>query len=311
MFNLSDQFSLSSNLVLYFSSSSCPLVADTHSYLQLLASVISKLTANKQPSGLTCDRILSLLSLWCAAFAETMMLNQLLSSLNLNEMFSSRVQTGGTSEREYNKLKTESLSSLLAILTSCQPSGAGTKQASLQQTVLIVLHFGLLSCRELSQVDKRDIDISSRSRNQTPVCLLAILSWFRKCLVQDHVLQDRLVTENPTSEIKLLVQLYQTGPSDNLTAVLHHVEHYKRVENSRLAVTRELNMVCLVLLAAAQRSKRKGIEEGFHRPAVCQLICQEPYGDVLTKGLETVILPLLPNPCTEIKEEIYHQDEGE
>lgn len=249
--------------------------------------------------------------MWCAAFDETMMLNQLLSSLNLNEMLSSGVQTGATSEREYNKLKTESLSSLLAILTSWQPSGAGTKQASLQQTVLIVLHFGLLSCRQLSQINKRDIDISLRSRNQTPVCLFAILSWFRKCLVQDHVFQDRLVTENPTSEIKLLVQLYQTGPSDNLSSILQHVEHYKRRENSRFAVTRELNTICLVLLAAAQRSKRKGIDEGVHQPAVRQLISQEPYGDVVTKGLETVILPLLPSPCRDVEEESYHQDEGE
>ena len=240
-----------------------------------------------------------------------MMLNRLLSSLNLNEMFGSDVQTGATSEGDYNKLKTQSLSSLLAILLSWQPSGAGTNQASLQQTVLFVWHFGLMCCRELSQVNKLDIDIPSSSTNQTPICLFALLSWYRKCLVQDCALQDRLVTENPASEVNLLVQLYQIVPSSNETAALQHVEHYKRAENSRLAVTRELNMICLVLLAAAQRFKRKGFEEGLLQPAVCQIICQEPYGDVITKGLETAILPLLPNPCRDLGVESYHQDEGE
>ena len=239
-----------------------------------------------------------------------MMLNQLLSSLNLNEMLrSKKVQTGAVSEREYNRLKTESLSSLLAFLTSWQPSGAGTNQASLQQIVLLVWHFGLMCCRELSRVNKLDFDIPSSSRNQTPVRLIALLTWFRVCLVQDRALQDRLVTGNHASEVKRLVQLYQTGPSNNATAILQHVEYYKRVENSRLAVTRELNMICLVLLAAAQRFKRKSIEEGLLQPAVYQLISQEPYGDVITKGLETVILPLLPDPCKDLEEESYHEGE--
>jgi len=284
-------------------------VADTFSYLQLLESVISYLAANEQLSGLSCDRILSLLGLWCVAFDETLTLNQLLSSLNLNEILSSDVQTGATSERDYSKLKTESLSSLLAILTSWQPSGAGTNQASLQQTVLLVWHFGLMCCRELCQANKLDIDIPSNSRYQTPVCLVKLLCWFRKCLVQDRALQDRLVTENTASEIRLLVQLYQTDPSNNPTAVLH-VEHFKGVENSRCAVTRELNMICLVLLAAAQRGKRNGIEEGLLLPAVCYLISQEPYSDVITKGLEAVILPLLPDPCKDSQEESYRKNEG-
>ena len=315
MFNLSVQFSSSSNRKLYFTSRSCPVVADTHSYLQLLASVSSYLTANKQPSGLSCDRILSLLGLWCAAFDETMMLNQLLSSLNLNEMLrSKKVQTGTVSEREYNKLKTESLSSLLAFLTSWQPSGAGTNQASLQQIVLLVWHFGLMCCCELSRVNKLDFDIPSSSSNQTPVCLISLLSWFRICLVQDRALQDRLVTGKRASEVKRLVQLYQSraalpGPSNNATAILQHAEYYKRVENSRLAVTRELNMICLVLLVAAQRSRRKDIEEGLLQPAVYQLISQEPYNDVISKGLETVIFPLLRDPSQDLEEESYHEGE--
>lgn len=249
--------------------------------------------------------------MWCGVFDETMMLNQLLSSYNLNEMLSSNVQTGATSEHNYNKLKTESLSSLLAILTSWQPSGAGTNQASLQQIVLLVWHFELMHCRYLSLFNKLDIDCPSNSGNQTPVCVLALLRWFRKCLVQDRALQDRLVTEGHASEVKLLMQLYQAGPSNKATTTLQHVEHYKRVENSRLAVTRELSMICLVLLAAAQRGKRKDIEEGLLQPAVCQLISQEAYGEVITKGLETVILPLLPDPCRDWEEESYRQDEGE
>ena len=310
MIDLSIHFSSSSNIdsILYFTSRSCPIVADTYSYLQLLASVIGYLAANEQLSGLSCERILSLLGLWCAAFDETLTVNQLLSSLNLIEILRSDVQTGAT-ERDYSKLKTESLSSLSAILTSWLPSDAGTNQASLQQTVLLVWHFGLVCCRGLSQVNKIDIDIPSSGRNQTPVSLVTLLSWFRKCLVQDRTLQDRLVTENPTSEVKLLVQLYQTGPSNNATAVLHE-EHFKRVKNSHCAVTKELNMICLVLLAAVQRGKRKGIEEGL-QPAVCRLISQEPYGDVITKGLEAVILPLLPNPCKDLEEENYRKDEGE
>ena len=238
------------------------------------------------------------------------MLNQLLSSLSLNETLSSNVQVAATSERDYNKTKTESLSSLLAILTSWQPSGARTNQASLQQTVLLVWHFGLMHCRDFSLANKLDIDCPSNSGNQTPVCLLALLRWFRKCLVQDRALQDCLVTESHASEVKRLLQLYQTGPSNKANATLQHMEHYKRVENSRLAVTRELNMICLVLFAAAQHGKRKGIEEGLLQSAVYQLISQKPYGDIITKGLETVILPLLPDPCRDLEEESYHRDEG-
>ena len=276
----------------------------------MLASIITYLAANEQPSGLSCDRILSLLGLWCAALDETIMLNQLLSSLNLTKIMSSDVQTGATSEPDYDKLKTQSLSSLLAILTSWQPLGAGTNQASLQQTVLLVWHFGLMCCRELSKVNKLEIACPSSSANQTPVCLVTLLSWFRKCLVQDRTLQDRLLTGNPTSEIKLLVQLYQTGPSNNATAVLH-AEHFKSVESSRLAVARELNLICLVLLAAVQRDKRTGIRECLLQPAVCYLSSQGPYDDIITKALETVILPVLPDPCKDLEEETYHQEEGE
>ena len=275
----------------------------------MLASIITYLAANEQPSGLSCDRILSLLGLWCAAFDETLLLNQLLSSLKLNEVLSSDVQTGATSECEYNKLKIQSLSSLLAILTSWQPSGVGTDQVSLQQAVLLVWHFGLICSREFSQVNNVEIACPSSRGNQTPVCLFTLLSWFRKCLVQDRGLQDRLVTENPTSEIKLLVQLYQTGPSNSATAVLH-VEHFKRAENSRLAIAMELNVICLVLLAAVQRDKRKGIKEVSLQPAVYNLISREPYGDIITKGLETVILPVLPDPCKDLEEKGCHQDEG-
>ncbi|KAJ7389929.1 hypothetical protein OS493_028395 [Desmophyllum pertusum] len=115
---------------------SSPGASDTYKYLQLLASIIPYLAANEQPSGLSCDRILSLLCLWCAAFEETVVLSQLLSPLNLNEMLSSAGQTyAPRTDCEYIKLKTESLSSLLALLASWQPSGVGTNQTSLQQIV--------------------------------------------------------------------------------------------------------------------------------------------------------------------------------
>ncbi len=286
-------------------------MTDSCSYFKLLASVITYLAANEQPFGLSCDRILSLLGLWCAAFDETLILNQLLSSLNLNEMLNSNLKTGSPSEPEYTRLKTESLCSLLEILTSWQPSGTETNQTSFQQTVLVVLHFGLMCCRDSSFLNKLDIDWPSSSESQTPVCLLALLRWFKKCLVKDLALQDQLVTESSSSEVKLLLQLHQVGPSNMATGSLQHTEHDKRVENCYFAITRELNIICLVLLAAAQRVKREGDEKGSLQPAVCQLISKEPYVEVITKGLEKVILPLLPDPCRHLKEESCYQDQGE
>lgn len=287
-------------------------MTDSCSYLKLLASVITYLAANEQPPGLSCDRILSLLSLWCVAFDETVILNQLLSSLNLNEMLSGNVKSGSPSEPEYTRLKTESLCSLLEILTSWQPSGAATNQTSFQQTVLVVWHFGVMCCRDSSLVNtKLNIDCPSSREGQTPICLLALLRWFKKCLVKDRALQDHLVTESPASEVKRLLQLYHFSLSNKATGSQQHTAHDKRVENSRFAVTRELNIICLVLLAAAQRVKREGEGKGSLQPAVCWLISKEPYVEVIAKGLEKVIFPLLPDPCSDLKEESCYQDQGE
>ena len=269
--------------------------------------MIAYLATNEQPSGLSCDRILSLLGLWCAAFEETVILNQLLSSLNMDEMPSRSVQTDALSEPEYTKLKTNGLSSLLTVLTLWQPSGAGTNLTSFQQTVLVVWHFGLVCCRDLSLANKLNIECQGSGESQTSVCLLALLRWVRKCLVKDRALQKRLVTESPASEVKLLLRLYQISPSNEASGSLQHSGHGKRVETSCFAVLRELNIICLVLLAAAQRVLREGDDNGSLQPAVCQLISKEPYVEVITIGLEKVILPLLPDPCRDVKESYQEQ----
>ena len=238
-----------------------------------------------------------------------MVLSQLLSPLNLNEMLSSAGQTyAPRTDCEYIKLKTESLSSLLALLASWQPSGVGTNQTSLQQIVLVVWHFGLICCRDdSSMINKLDNDCPPRRERQSPVCLLSLLRWFRKCLVKDRALQDHLVTESPASELKLLLQLYQVSLRSNMATDSHSLQHIElktRVhKNYRLAIIRELNMMCLVLVAAAQRVKRQGDEEGSLQETAPCLISQKPYVEVISKGLETVILPLLPNPSTDMEEE--------
>ena len=250
---------------------------------------------------------MSVLGLWCAAFDETVILNQLLSSLNMDKMLSTNVQTDIPSEPEYIKLKIESLSSLLAVLTSWQPSVAATNQTSFY---LVVWRFGLMCCRDSSLLNKLKTDCQSNSEGLTPVGLLAFLRWFRRCLVEDRALQDRLLTESSSLEVKLLLQLYQFSMSNKATGSLQHTEDDKRIANCSFAVTRELNMICLVLLAAAQRVKREGDTKGSLQPAVCQLVFQEPYVDVITKGLEEVVLPLLPDPCRDFKEESCLQDQG-
>ena len=285
----------------------CPSASDASSYLQLLASIITYLSVNEQPTGLSGDRILSLLCLWCATFHETVMLNQLLSSVNLSAMPGSAGQTDGApSELEYAKLKTQSLSSLLAVLLSWEPSGINTSQ-----TVLVIWHFGLIQFRSTSLNKVMDIESPSRHEDQTPICFFSLLRWFRKCLVKDRALQDLLVTENPASEVKLLLQLYQLGPPKNTIGLVRDGDLCRDVQKSfRLTVIREVNMICLVLLAAVQRAKREGnFKEGVLQPAVYQLISTEPYVEIITKGLEVVIFPLLPDPCRDL-EESSCQDQG-
>lgn len=250
---------------------------------------------------------MSLLGLWCAAFDETVILNQLLSSLNMDEILSTNVQTDIPSEPEYIKLKIESLSSLLAVLTSWQPSVAATNQTSFY---LVVWRFGLMCCRDSPLINKLKIDCQPNSEGLIPVRLLAFLRWFRKCLVEDRALQDRLVTESSSFEVNLLLQLHQLSLSNKATGLSQHSEYDKCIANCSFVVTRELNMICLVLLAAAQRVNREDDTKGSLQPAVCQLIFQEPYVDVITKGLEKVVLPLLPDPCRDFKEESCLQDQG-
>ena len=285
----------------------CPSASDACSYLQLLASIITYLSANKQPTGLSCDRILSLLCLWCATFHETVMLNQLLSSVNLSAPPGSAGQTDGApSEHEYAKLKTEGLSSLLAVPLSWEPA-SGIKTS---QTVLVVWHFGLIQFRSTSLNKVIDIESPSRGEGQTPICLISLLRWFRKCLVKDRALQDLLVTENPVSEVKLLVQLYRLCPPRNTIGLVRDGDLCRDVQKSfRLTVMREVNMICLGLLAAVQRAKREGNFKGVLQPAVYQLISTEPYVEIITKGLEAVVLPLLPDPCRDL-EESYQEDRG-
>lgn len=66
-------------------------------------------------------------------------------------------------------------------------------------------------------------------------------------------------------------------------------------------------MICLVLLAAVQRLKRLN---DTPESVVCQLISREPYAECITRGLEKVVFPLLPDPRNDFEEESC-EDQGE
>ena len=280
-----------------------PGARDTCSFIELLASITSHLTTNKQHSGLSRDRTLSLLHLWCAVFDETCALNQLLSSLNLKEIC--RTDVPPCTDGDYSNLKTISLSSLLSILTTWEPSSS----TGANQTILLVWRFGLL-CSNASSMHNTLANYRLQStESQTPVPLLSLLRWFRKCLVRNRALQDRLVTESPALEIKAILRLYQVGLSSERTALLKHSEDRGFRTKFCFAVIRELNMICLVLFAAVRRIQQESDRLSSHRTGVFQLISQEPYADCITNGLEKGILPMFSDPSKDLEEAII-QDQG-
>ena len=280
-----------------------PGARDTCSFLELLASITSYLTTNNQDFGLSRDRILSLLRLWCAAFDETCAVNQLLSSFSLKEIC--RLDAPLDTDGDYSNLKADSLSSLLSILTTWEPSSS----AGAEQTILLVWRFGL-SCSDKSSVHNTLGSYRLQSNEiQTSVPFLSILRWFRKCLVRNCALQDRLVTESSALEIKVILRLYQFGLSSERTALLKHKEDRGSRMKFRFAVLRELNMICLVLFAAVRRIQRESDTLTSPQTGVFQLISQEPYADCITNGLEKVILPLLSDPSRNLEEAVF-QDQG-
>lgn len=276
-----------------FNFRSQPLARDTSGFFELLATVTSYLKANQQQSGLSRDRIVSLLHLWYAAFNETCTLNQLLS-LSINK--GSSIDTQPSADCNDSKMKTDSLYSLLSILTTWEPSlSPGT-----DEIVLLVWRFGL-SWRYKSSMDDTLGNCCLRGdESQIPIPLLSLLRWFRKCLVRNRSLQNRLVTESPTVEIKVILQIYQTGLASGKTGLLEHWGHRASQINVRFSVIRELNMICLILFAAVQRTKHDN-RLALPQPAICQLMSQEPYAALITKGLQDVLLPLLPNPSSEFE----------
>ena len=278
-----------------------PGARDTCSFLELLASITFYLTTNKQHSGLSRDRILCLLHLWCAAFDETCAMNQLLSSLSLKKIC--RLDAPPDTDGDYRNLKADSLSFLKSILTTWEPSSI----AGADETILLVWRFGL-SCSQKSSVHNTLGNYCPQSNEiQTPVPLLSLLRWFRKCLVRNRTLQDRLVTESPAQEIKAILRLYQFGLSRARTALLKHREDRGSQMKFRFAVLRELNMICLVLFAAVRRIQQETLSSP--QTGVFQLISQEPYADCITNGLEKVILPLLSDPSRNLEEAVF-QDQG-
>ena len=285
-----------------FNFRSQPLARDTSGFFELLAAVTSYLKANQQQSGLSRDRIVSLLHLWYAAFDETCALNQLLSSLSIDK--GSSIDTQPCADCNDSKMKTDSLYSLLSILTTWEPA----LSSETDESVLLVWRFGL-SWRHKSSMDNTLGNCCRRGEeSQIPISLLSLLRWFRKCLVRNRTLQNHLVTESPTVEIKVILQIYQAGLASAKTGLLEHWGHRGSQINVRFSVIRELNIICLILFAALQRSKH-GNGLPLPQPAVCQLISQEPYAALITKGLQEVLLPLLPNPSSEF-EDVSFQGQG-
>lgn len=280
-----------------------PGARDTCSFLELLASITFYLKTNKQHSGLSRDRILSLLHLWCAAFDETCAVNQLLSSLSLKEIC--RPEAPPDTDGDYSNLRTDSLSFLLSILTTWEPSSS----AGANETIFPVWRFGL-SFTDKSSVHNTLGNYRLQSNEiQTPVPLLSLLRWFRKCLVRNRALQDRLVIESPALEIKAILRLYQFGLSSARTTLLNHREDGGSRIKLRFAVIRELNMICLVLFVAVRRIQQESDTLSSPQTGVFQLISQEPYAVCITNGLEKVILPLLSDPSRNLEEAVF-QDQG-
>lgn len=268
----------------------------TCTYLELLASITNYLATTEQSFGLSRDRVVSLLCLWSASFDETMFLNQLLSSLKFSQGWdSSSSKNSPRADSDYRKAKTDSLSSLLTILTKWKPSpGEGGNQ-----TVLLVWWFGL-ACSAKSYIDQETNNVCFQSgNNDTEHRLLSLLRWFRKCVLRDRELQDHLI-HNPTTGKTLILQLYHVVLSHNKAGLLQNAEG-RRIFSYELI--NEVNVICLVLFAAVQRILKQKTERlTSSQPAIFQLVSQEPYSNIINEGLEKVILRLLPDPRGEMEQ---------
>lgn len=268
----------------------------TSTYLELLASITNYLATTEQSFGLSHDRVVSLLCLWSASFDETMFLNRLLSSLKFSQGWdSSSSKNSPRADSDYRKAKTDSLSSLLTILTKWKPSpGEGGNQ-----TVLLVWWFGL-ACSAKSYIDQETDNVCFQSgNNDTEHRLLSLLRWFRKCVLRDRELQDHLI-HNLTTGKTLILQLYHVVLSHNKVGLLQNAEG-RRIFSYELI--NEVNVICLVLFAAVQRIlKQKTERPTSSQPAIFQLVSQEPYSNIISEGLEKVILRLLPDPRGEMEQ---------
>ena len=270
--------------------------SDTSTYLDLLASITNYLATTEQSFGLSRDRVVSLLCLWSASFDETMFLKQLLSSLKFSQgCDSSSSKNSPCADSDYRKAKTDSLSSLLTILTKWKPSpGEGANQ-----TVLLLWWFGLACCTKSSVNQVTDHVYFQSGNNDTGDHLLSLLRWFRKCILRDRELQDHLI-HNPTTGKTLILQLYHVVLSHNKAGLLQNTEG-RRISSYELI--NEVNVICLVLFAAVQRilKQNTGIPTSS-QPAIFQLVSQERYSNIISEGLEKVILPLLPDPRGEMEQ---------
>ena len=270
--------------------------SDTFTYLELLASITSYLATTEQSFGLSRDRVVSLLCLWSASFDETMFLKQLLSSLKFSRgCDSSGSKNSPCADSDYRKAKTDSLSSLLTILTKWKPSpGEGARQ-----TVLLVWWFGL-ACSAKSYMDQETDNVYFQSgNNDTGDRLLSLLLWFRKCILRDREFQDHLI-HNPTTGKTLILQLYHVVLSHNKAGLLQNTEG-RGISSYELV--NEVNLVCLVLFTAVKRLLKQNTKRPTSlQPAIFQLVSQEPYSSIISEGLEKVILPLLPDPRGEMEQ---------
>ena len=227
--------------------------SDTCTYLELLASITNYLATTEQSFGLSRDRVVSLLCLWSASFDETMFLNQLLSCLKFSHGWdSSSSKNSPRADSDYRKAKTESLSSLLTILTKWKPSpGEGGNQ-----TVLLVWWFGL-ACSTQSSVDQVTGYVYFQSgNNDTGDRLLSLLRWFRKCILRDRELQDNLI-HNDTTGKTLILRLYHVVLSHKKAGLLQNTEG-RRISSYELV--NEVNVICLVLFTAVQRILKQNRE---------------------------------------------------
>ena len=240
--------------------------------------------------------MVSLLCLWSASFDETMFLKQLLSSLKFSQgRDSSRSKNSPCADSDYRKAKTDSLSSLLTILTKWKPSpGEGANQ-----TVLLLWWFGL-ACSTKSSVNQVTDHVYFQSgNNDTGDHLLSLLRWFRKCILRDRELQNHLI-HNPTTGKTLILQLYHVVLTHNKGDLLQNTEG-RGISSYELI--NEVNVICLILFAAVQRILKQNRERPTSsQPAIFQLVSQEPYSKIISEGLEKVILPLLPDPRGEMEQ---------